>query len=177
MAEPIVFKLALTPHFRIAKCVNVRAGDFYYLPAAPEEADAVPGSDTLVVCPEIMLVTRGSFELTAPELGVIALHAGDAGSPQRFRGPIRIEAAEDDSAYICITPRDNSFWERQAGFVPAGETISLETPPCNSAALLVATGGLICAGSELGVGSLLRLSPGQADLTAPRDSYFVHLWR
>lgn len=176
MAEPIVFKLGITRLFRTAKCVNVRAGDFYDLKAAPEDAE--PISDTLVTCPEIMLVTAGAFDMIVPGLGTIEMHAGDIGSAERFKGPIRIEAKQDDSDYACITPRDGSLWQREAGFAVAGETMTIDIPPCEAAYLYVATGGLETDSDGTGeVGTFRPLEPGEHEITAAHPTRFITVWR
>jgi hypothetical protein len=136
----------------------------------------VEGSASLVTCPEILMVTAGSFDMIVPEAGTITLHAGDMGSPQRYRGALRLVAAQDDSAYVCITPRDNSFWEREAVFVPAGESITLDPVACQAEAVLVATGGLKVGAADYGVGAVVRLDAGRT-LTAAQDTYFIHLWK
>lgn len=178
MSEPIVFKYGVSKLFRWAKCINVRTADYWDVPAAPD-AEPVPGSDTLVVCPDILLVLAGAFEMQVPELASpIALPAGEAGSPQRFRSALKIVATADDSSYVCFIPRDGSFWNRQTGFVAAGDSIDIETPPCADAHLFVPVGGLAAVTGDIPANSVRQLTPGQtATFTATHDTYFVQVWR
>lgn len=175
MSEPIVFKYGISKLFRWAKCINVRAGDYWDVPAAPADAQPVGDSETLVVCPDVMLVLAGAFELQVPELASpIALPAGEAGSPQRFRGPLKIVATADDSSYVCFIPRDQSFWERQVGFVAAGDTIALDTPTAVEAYIFVPVGGF----TDVAANSVRPLTPGGTQsFTAAFDTYFIQVWR
>lgn len=177
MSEQIQFTFGINSLFRVAKCVNTPSGYYLDIPAAKEDAKPIDGSDTLVATPEILIVTKGAFELQVPELGTITLHAGDIASPQRFRGPLKVISAANGSEYTCLTPRDGSIWEREAAFVSAGESIQLETPQNASQNLVfVSVGGLSDANGDHLSGSLIRLS-GNETLTGITDCHFVHLWK
>lgn len=178
MPEPIVFKYGRSNLFRWAKCINVRKGDYWDVPAAPD-AEPIPGSDTLVVCPDILLVLAGAFEMQVPELtSPIQLPAGEAGSPQRFRSALRVVATADDSSYVCFIPRDQSFWQREVGFVAAGDRINLDVPAAAEAHLFVPTGGLTGAGAEVQANTVRALSTGQTTtFTAAHDTWFILVWR
>lgn len=178
MSDVIQYKYGITSLFRTAKCVNVPAGDFLNVAEAPQDATPVEGSETLVVCPEILMVTAGSFELQVPELpDPIALNAGDISSSQRYRSPITIVATSDNSAYTCIMPRDNSFYEREGGFVGDAQQLTIETPEgATEDWLYVAIGGLRLNGADNLVGALVPVANG-AIITGIGNTYFVHMWK
>lgn len=179
MSDQIQFKFGISKLFRTAKCVGILTGSYLDIAAAQENAVPVEGSDTLVWSNEILIVTAGSFELQVPELpSPIALHAGDISSSQRYRSAIKIVATADDSAYTCITPRDGQFWQREAGFVAAGDQITVETPAgAVDAYVFIATGGAQKDGEGLLVGSLTQVTGNTVLTGGATDTHFVHFWK
>lgn len=179
MANPIQFKYGITTLFRIVKCVNVPVGDYYDLPVAPDNAVPVDGSDDLVKCPEVMFVTTGGFELQVPELpDPIPVAAGELSSAQRYRSALKIVATADNSSYTCITPRDNSFWDREVGFVASGEQINVTTPDANFSYVFIVSGAVTVGHSEYLVNALIPApTDGDITLTATADTYFIHVWQ
>lgn len=173
MPNQIQFNWSITSMFRIAKCVNTPAGYSIDLAEASADAEPVEGSDVLVKCNEIMLVTKGSFDLEIEGQSTVSLNAGDLSLPQRYKTPIRIVSTQDDSGYTCITPRDGTFWNRQSGFVASGQQIDIETPETEAAFVFIVIGGL----DNYLVGSLISVQPGVSSFTATADTHFVHLWK
>lgn len=179
MANPIQFKYGITNLFRIVKCVTVPTGDFYDVPAAPDDAVPIDGSPDLFQCPEILLVTSGSFDLQVPELGTISLQAGDLSSSERYRSSLRIVATSDDSSYVCISPRLRlSFWDRESGYVSQGGSIVVTTPPeATESYVFVAIGNISYNSTDYLVGSLFQVPTGDVTLNGTLGSYFIHIWK
>lgn len=178
MTERIQFKYGITKNFRTAKCVNVPLGSYLDMPAAPSDAVPYEDSETFVGTPEMLMVLKGTFELSMAELpNPIVLNAGDMSSPQRFRSPLKIVCATEDSSYICLTPLDNSFWQREAAFVAAGDDIQIAVPDGATASyIFVATGSLSSPLGQHLVGSLVELTDA-IQIHGEVDSHFVHLWK
>lgn len=177
MADLIQFKYGITKLFRIAKCINTPSGAYLDVPAADDDATHVGDSDILLESREILLVTNGAFDMLVPEVGTISLHAGDMSSGQRYRSALRIQASVDDSAYVCLTPRDHSFWNRESGFVASGDQIMVDTVDgAAESYVYVGVGGLTSAVGEHLVGSLVPLT-GETTFTATFDTYFIHVWK
>lgn len=174
MAENIPYVAHLSAFFQQVKCVNVPAGYFTDWPAADPADEAFEGSETLVKCKPAFLVTAGSFELQIEGQSTVTIAAGEMSLPYRYKAPIKIVSAQDDSAYTCVLPRDGQFWNRQSGFVHSGTSIDIVTPETERSFLVIIAGAL----DEYASGAEIPLDSGSTvTLLASADTYFIHLWK
>jgi|GEM_PF-4212443 len=178
MSNKITYKYGISRPFHFAKCVGILTGDYLDVAAVPDDVAPIDGSENVYPSKEILLVLAGSFQLQTPEAGNIDLNAGDMSSSHRYKSAIKIVATADGSSYVCVTPNDNSFWDRQSGFIANGDTLEITTPAeAADAYVYVGEGGVVDAeGNPQLVGAFIRVSGG-ITLTATADTYFIHMWK
>jgi hypothetical protein len=173
MAEKIPYTFAISAFFQQVKCVNVPQGYFTDWPAALESDEPYEGSEALVKCKQAFLVTKGSFELQIEGESTITIAAGEMSLPYRYRAAMKIVSAEDGSGYICVTPRDGQFWQRQSGFVANGNAIDIATPQTERSFVVVISGDL---GGNV-AGAEIDIQPGTTNFVAGADTRFIHFWK
>lgn len=74
----------------------------------------------------ITFVSRGALDITRSDGKTIRFNTGDGCYDVYQTGPIRMQAAEGDSEWLCIIPRKlETWWSREQQFYKQGGMITL----------------------------------------------------
>jgi hypothetical protein len=176
MIEPAIFQRLVFPEFDVVYATdNMIEGTRFYEGPAPAWCAQVLPEDmpNIVECPSIFMLTAGRIRIENVDLDTVEYTRGQGVSQVRSKNRYRFTVLENGTGYLCLIPRSDIIYQREAVNVAPGTTFTVPAE-AEKQFVFIATDGI--EGQPRF--SLIGIEPGEEmGFTASADSFLVRVWR
>lgn len=175
------FQTVDTPKFTIYYGVSLAKDTTWFDGLVPSWVPKYPGTgpewEWMYYQPAIFLVTKGSVKSENNKLAFPnILERGQGMYEVRSSTRYRLSANEDDTNWICLSPKENIIYKRSVIKLMDGETNVVPAREVDTH-YFVADGKVILNGAERGLMDMIKVGAGvELNISALKDSLIIQVW-
>ncbi|GGD03494.1 hypothetical protein GTQ45_02015 [Pyruvatibacter mobilis] len=172
------YQMARTPRFNIWRMFDVAAGQEHHL--ASSGLPEFPNKPGYTPHPEILLVTRGAWRFSCPDLpngGHVFTQGDGAFKVRGKRGYVITTEDPRGNGYVCIQPREPEWFDREIVMIGAGEVLTLPARGADTF-LYLGKGEALLDGGEIDPNDLIALPDDEdVEIEALSKTLGVTFWK